>query len=104
MVQDYHLLLAPRMLRDLRPDVRIGHFTHTPWVPPEYFRMLPDDVVRDLLDGLLGAHLIGFQHRPLGEALRRLLRRAARAGARLAARGLPTVDRRRRDARAGLRA
>src|SRR5882757_75527 len=60
MVQDYHLLLAPRMLRELRPDVRIGHFTHTPWVPPEYFRMLPDDVVRDLLDGLLGAHLIGF--------------------------------------------
>ena len=60
MVQDYHLLLAPRMLRELRPDVRIGHFTHTPWVPSEYFRMLPDDVVHDLLDGLLGAHLIGF--------------------------------------------
>jgi trehalose 6-phosphate synthase len=60
MVQDYHLLLAPRMLRALRPDVRIGHFTHTPWVSPEYFRMLPDDVVRDLLEGLLGAHLIGF--------------------------------------------
>jgi trehalose 6-phosphate synthase len=60
MVQDYHLLLAPRMLRTLRPDVRIGHFTHTPWVPPEYFRMLPDDVAHDLLEGLLGAHLIGF--------------------------------------------
>jgi len=60
MVQDYHLLLTPRMLRTLRPDVRIGHFTHTPWVSPEYFRMLPDDVVQDLLEGLLGAHLIGF--------------------------------------------
>jgi len=60
MVQDYHLLLTPRMLRTLRPDVRIGHFTHTPWVSPEYFRMLPDDVVEDLLEGLLGAHLIGF--------------------------------------------
>jgi trehalose 6-phosphate synthase len=60
MVQDYHLLLTPRMLRTLRPDVRIGHFTHTPWVPPEYFRMLPDDVVQELLEGLLGAHLIGF--------------------------------------------
>ena len=60
MVQDYHLLLAPRMLRALRPDVRIGHFTHTPWVPPEYFRILPDDVAGDLLDGLLGADLVGF--------------------------------------------
>jgi trehalose 6-phosphate synthase len=60
IVQDYHLLLAPRMLRDLRPDVRVGHFTHTPWAPPEYFRMLPDDVARDLLEGLLGAHLVGF--------------------------------------------
>jgi trehalose 6-phosphate synthase len=60
MVQDYHLLLAPRMLRELRPDVRIGHFTHTPWAPPEYFRMLPDDVAHDLLDGLLAAHLVGF--------------------------------------------
>ncbi len=44
MVQDYHLFLVPRMLRDLRPDVRIGLFTHTPWVPPDYFAMLPDDV------------------------------------------------------------
>jgi trehalose 6-phosphate synthase len=63
MVQDYHLLLAPRMLRELRPDVRIGHFTHTPWAPPEYFRMLPDDVAHDLLQGLLGAHLVGFHTR-----------------------------------------
>jgi trehalose 6-phosphate synthase len=63
MVQDYHLLLAPRMLRELRPDVRIGHFTHTPWSPPEYFRMLPDDVAHDLLQGLLGAHLVGFHTR-----------------------------------------
>lgn len=60
MVQDYHLLLVPQMLRELRPDVRIGHFTHTPWVPPEYFRMLPDDVAHDVLNGLLGAHLVGF--------------------------------------------
>ena len=38
MIQDYHLFLAPRLLRDMRPDVRIGLFTHTPWVPAEYFR------------------------------------------------------------------
>jgi trehalose 6-phosphate synthase len=60
MVQDYHLFLVPRMLRTLRPDVRIGHFTHTPWVSPDYFSMLPDDVARAVVDGLLGADVVGF--------------------------------------------
>ena len=35
MIQDYHLFLAPRMLRTLRPDLRTGHFTHTPWAAPD---------------------------------------------------------------------
>jgi trehalose 6-phosphate synthase len=60
MVQDYHLFLVPRMLRTLRPDLRIGHFTHTPWVSADYFATLPDDVAAALLDGMLGADLIGF--------------------------------------------
>jgi trehalose 6-phosphate synthase len=60
MVQDYHLFLVPRMLRNLRPDVRIGHFTHTPWVTADYFTMLPDDVSRAILDGVLGADVVGF--------------------------------------------
>jgi trehalose 6-phosphate synthase len=60
MIQDYHLFLAPRMLRTMRPDVRIGHFTHTPWVAPDYFAMLPDDIAYALVDGLLGADVIGF--------------------------------------------
>ncbi|MFF1481046.1 trehalose-6-phosphate synthase [Streptomyces sp. NPDC058301] len=60
MVQDYHLALVPGMLRELRPDLRIGHFSHTPWAPPEYFRMLPDDVARQLLRGMLGADRLGF--------------------------------------------
>src|SRR5215469_3650498 len=59
-VQDYHLTLAPRMLADLRPDIRIAHFSHTPWAPPDYYRMLPDDVGREVLDGLLGADHAGF--------------------------------------------
>jgi trehalose 6-phosphate synthase len=59
-VQDYHLSLVPRMLAELRPDVRIGHFSHTPWAPPDYYRMLPDDVGRGVLDGLLGADHAGF--------------------------------------------
>ncbi|MDT4911670.1 MAG: trehalose 6-phosphate synthase [Pseudonocardiales bacterium] len=60
MVQDYHLFLVPRMLRELRPDVRIGHFTHTPWVTPDYFTTLPDDVAEAVVDGMLGADVIGF--------------------------------------------
>ena len=41
-------------------DAGIGHFCHTPWAPPDYFRMLPDDVGRALLDGILGADQAGF--------------------------------------------
>jgi trehalose 6-phosphate synthase len=59
-VQDYHLALVPRMLADLRPDIRIAHFTHTPWAPPEYYRMLPDEIGREILDGMLGADHAGF--------------------------------------------
>ncbi|MDN3296237.1 trehalose-6-phosphate synthase [Streptomyces ficellus] len=60
LVQDYHLALVPGMLRELRPDLRIGHFSHTPWAPPEYFSMLPDDIAEELLLGMLGADRLGF--------------------------------------------
>ncbi|WLW54100.1 alpha,alpha-trehalose-phosphate synthase (UDP-forming) [Streptomyces sp. SX92] len=60
VVQDYHLTLVPGMLRELRPDLRIGHFSHTPWAPPEYFRMLPDDIAEQVLKGMLGADRLGF--------------------------------------------
>jgi trehalose 6-phosphate synthase len=60
LVQDYHLTLVPRMLADLRPDAGIAHFSHTPWAPPDYYRMLPDDVGREVLEGILGADHAGF--------------------------------------------
>ena len=60
LVQDYHLALTPRQLRERRPDLRIGHFSHTPWAPPEYFCLLPDAVARELLLGMLGADAVGF--------------------------------------------
>ncbi|MCW2496083.1 trehalose-6-phosphate synthase [Jatrophihabitans sp.] len=60
MVQDYHLFLVPAMLRELRPDLRIGHFTHTPWVTPEYFSTLPDDICVALVEGLAAADVIGL--------------------------------------------
>ncbi|MDN3023421.1 trehalose-6-phosphate synthase [Streptomyces sp. S.PB5] len=60
LVQDYHLCLVPGMLRELRPDLRIGHFSHTPWAPVEYFRMLPDDIQARLVEGMLGADRVAF--------------------------------------------
>ncbi|MDN3266260.1 trehalose-6-phosphate synthase [Streptomyces sp. MA15] len=68
MVQDYHLTLVPGMLRELRPDLRIGHFSHTPWAPPEYFRMLPDDIAEQVLRGMLGADRLGFLTRRWADA------------------------------------
>ncbi|WP_371670624.1 trehalose-6-phosphate synthase [Streptomyces sp. NBC_00289] len=60
LVQDYHLCLVPGMLRELRPDLRIAHFSHTPWAPDAYFRILPDDIRAQLVWGLLGADQLGF--------------------------------------------
>jgi trehalose 6-phosphate synthase len=58
-VQDYHLQLVPEMLRARRPDLLIGFFLHVPFPPPELFMQLPRRA--ELLRGLLGADLIGFQ-------------------------------------------
>ena len=60
LVQDYHLCLVPALLRQRRPDLRISHFSHTPWAPPEYFALLPDAMARGVLRGLLGADAVGF--------------------------------------------
>jgi trehalose 6-phosphate synthase len=68
LVQDYHLCLAPGMLRALRPDLRIGHFSHTPWAPPDYFRLLPDDIAAALLNGMLGADRAAFLTRRWADA------------------------------------
>ncbi|WAZ22510.1 trehalose-6-phosphate synthase [Streptomyces cinnabarinus] len=68
LVQDYHLTLVPGLLRKLRPDLRIGHFSHTPWAPVDYFRMLPDQVAREVLEGMLGADRLGFLTRRWADA------------------------------------
>jgi trehalose 6-phosphate synthase/phosphatase len=57
-VQDYHLMLVPELLHEMRPDLRIGFFLHTPFPSYEIFRCHPNR--RELLEGLLGADLIGF--------------------------------------------
>jgi alpha,alpha-trehalose-phosphate synthase [UDP-forming] len=58
LVQDYHFALLPRMIKEARPDVRIAIFWHIPWPNPEAFRICPWQ--RELLDGLLGADIVGF--------------------------------------------
>jgi trehalose 6-phosphate synthase len=63
LVQDYHLALVPRFLRELRPEALIAHFSHTSMAGPTYFRMLPDEMHELLLDGMLGADVLGF-HSP----------------------------------------
>lgn len=60
LVQDYHLALVPGLLRARRPDLRIGHFSHTPWAPPDYYRLLPDDVAAGVLRGILGGDRAAF--------------------------------------------
>lgn len=57
-VHDYQLLLVPRLLRRLIPDARIGFFLHIPFPSSEVFRILPWRA--EILEGMLGADLIGF--------------------------------------------
>lgn len=59
-VQDYHLMLLPRLLREALPDVPIGFFLHTPFPSYDVFRTLPTRWRRDILEGILGADLVGF--------------------------------------------
>ena len=69
-VQDYQLQLLPAALRELRPDLRIGFFLHIPFPPTELFMQLPWR--RRIVEGLLGADLVGF-HTPGGARNFRLL-------------------------------
>jgi trehalose 6-phosphate synthase len=71
-VQDYQLQLVPAMLRELRPDLRIGFFLHIPFPPTELFQQLPWR--REILEGLLGADLVGFQMPGAAQNFVRLVR------------------------------
>ncbi len=58
LIQDYHFALLPRMIKDRMPHARVAIFWHIPWPNPESFGICPWQP--ELLDGLLGADLIGF--------------------------------------------
>ncbi len=59
LIQDYHFALLPKMIKDMRPDARIALFWHIPWPNPEAFGICPWQ--REILTGMLGADLVGFQ-------------------------------------------
>jgi trehalose 6-phosphate synthase/phosphatase len=59
-VHDYHLMLLPRLLRERLPQATIGYFHHIPFPSFELYRLLPRPWGRALLEGLLGADLVGF--------------------------------------------
>ncbi len=93
-IHDYHLQLVPAMVRALRPDVRIGFFLHIPFPPPELFLQLPWR--REVLTGLLGADVIGFQEPVAARNFGLLVRRLDLAGG-----GLPILRHEGRPVRVG---
>src|SRR5918995_2313861 len=60
LFHDYHLYLAPALVRERRPDVPLAHFTHIPWVEHGGWSVLPDRIVRSIHAGLLAADVVGF--------------------------------------------
>lgn len=64
LFQDYHLATAPVHLRRARPDQLIFHFTHSSFCGPQGLEALPEEVARGVVEGLLGADLLGFHVKP----------------------------------------
>ncbi len=58
LIQDYHFALLPHLIKEVRPDARVAIFWHIPWPNPESFGICPWQ--REILQGMLGADLIGF--------------------------------------------
>jgi trehalose 6-phosphate synthase len=57
---DYHLYLAPKVVRQGRPDATLMHFVHVPWPQPDYWRVLPRAIRCDIHEGLIANDVIGF--------------------------------------------
>jgi trehalose 6-phosphate synthase len=60
LFHDYHLYLAPRFVREARPDVVTSHFVHIPWPEPDYWHALPPELRTAVHEGLLANDLVGF--------------------------------------------
>ena len=60
LFHDYHLYLAPRLVREARPDVVTSHFVHIPWPEPDYWHALPPELRVAVHEGLLANDVVGF--------------------------------------------
>lgn len=89
-VQDYQLQLVPRMLREMRPDLTIGYFHHIPFPAYGLYSQLPWR--RQVLDGLLGADVIGFQRVADAGNFARAVRRVLRFDTRSTGISVPNPD------------
>ena len=57
---DYHLYLAPRHVRDARPDATLQHFVHIPWAQADYWHVLPLEIRQQIHEGILANDVVGF--------------------------------------------
>lgn len=89
-VQDYQLQLVPRMLRELRPDLTIGYFHHIPFPAYGLYSQLPWR--RQVLEGLLGADVIGFQRVADAGNFARAVRRQLKYPTKASGIAVPTAD------------
>ena len=67
LIQDYHLCMTAPVLRRTRPDLTLVHFSHTPFAPPDWLRMLPAGARAELIEGLGAHHRCGFHTRRWAE-------------------------------------
>jgi trehalose 6-phosphate synthase len=63
MLHDYHLYLAPKYIRQERPDLFLHHFVHIPWTQPDAWRVLPSDIREDVYEGILSNDIVSFHTR-----------------------------------------
>ena len=63
MLHDYHLYVAPKFIREQRPDLFLHHFVHIPWTQPDAWRVLPADMREDIYEGILSNDIIAFHTR-----------------------------------------
>src|SRR5262249_44276385 len=63
LFHDYHLYLAPRLVREARPDAVTSHFVHIPWPEPDYWHALPGELRVAVHEGLLANDVVGFHTR-----------------------------------------
>ena len=61
MLQDYHLYLCAGFIRKEKPNAILQHFVHIPWPDPDYWRLLPLSMRREICEGMLGNDIVGFQ-------------------------------------------